>query len=289
MKTKNKFLKQLVLVCTSLLFIANSCFSQDGDTTKPKVDNRPVKEPFESAYILNSQTIVVPNAKTLEFMMQHRFGKLNSKDFDLLGLYAPSNIRIGLAYTLTDRIMLGFGTTKNNKLQDVNCKYAILKQTRSGSIPINITYFVDLAIDARGDIYPKFTNRLSYFHTLIFARKFSKSFSLQIAPSYSHFNMVDSLIKWDNICISTSGRIKITDAIGGIFEFNQNLTKQEKSVLNVKPGLSIGIEAMTSAHSFQLFIGSLNGISEAHDVLNTNDFLKKDLLIGFNITRLWNL
>jgi len=292
MKTKNKFFSRLSTIFAITLFIGNTAFAQVDDSTatisKPKKDTRPVKDPFESGYILNNQTIIVPTANTLEMAIQHRFGKLNSKDFDLGGLYAPSNIRIGLSYSITDDILIGAGTTKNNKLQDLNWKYVILRQTRSGNIPINITYFGDATIDVRKEVFPKFTNRLSYFHQLIFARKFNKSVSLQIAPSYSHFNMVDSLLKWDDFAISASGRVKVTNALAVIFEYNYLLTKQPEAIISVKPGVSLGIEAVTSGHAFQIFIGSLDGLNNQYDILNKNDFLKKEVLIGFNITRLWS-
>ena len=77
--------------------------------------------------------------------------------------------------------------------------------------------------------------------------------------------------------------------MGIVFEYDQQLIKQDTAVIKVKPGLSIGLEAVTSSHVFQIFIGSADAILNQHNVLyNKNDFLKKEILIGFNITRLWN-
>jgi len=293
MKTRHS-IKVLILLVLCI-FSSYQSFSQESDSTteavsKPKKDNRPVKDMFESGCILNTQTAEIPTANTLEFMIQHRFGKLNSEEFDLLGLYAPSNIRIGLSYSLTNNLMVGFGTTKNNKLQDVNWKYSIIKQTRSGSMPISVSYFGNVSVDARSDLYPKFTNRLSYYHELIFARKINKRISVQLSPSYSYFNTVDSLIERSGFGVAFSGRVKVREALSVVFEYDQHFTKQIKTVLPVKPNLSFGIETATSAHVFQIFVGTADAISNQHnEMYNTNDFMKKDLLIGFNITRLWNL
>jgi hypothetical protein len=293
MLNKNHKTGRFALICAAVLLTGNLLFSQSVDTTaavaKPVKDNKPVKDPFSSGYILNNQTTLVPDANTLEFVIQHRFGLLDVPGFSLLGLYAPSNIRIGMSYCISDHIELGIGTTKNDELQDFNWKWAILKQTRSGSIPVSITYFGNVTADARPDIFPEFSNRLSYYHEIIISRKFSNAFSLEFAPSYSHFNMMDSLLKWDNFALSMSGRLKVRKALGVIFEYNYLFTKQPEAVTDVKPGLTLGIEAATSGHIFQIFIGSMNNLSEQYDVLNTNDFFKKDILIGFNITRLWNL
>lgn len=286
---------KVLIVLMLTIFGSTYSFSQESDSTevaieKPSKKNKPVKDMFESGVILNTQTAEIPTAHTLEFMIQHRFGKLNSEDFDLLGLYAPSNIRIGLGFSLTNNIMVGIGTTKNNKLQDLNWKYSIIKQTRSGSIPLSVCYFGNASADLRKDMYPKFTNRLSYYHELIFARKFSDRISAQISPSYSYFNTVDSLIKRSGFGVSISGRVKVREALSVIFEYDNHFTKQDETVLAVKPNLSLGIEASTSSHVFQIFVGTADAISNQHnEMYNLNDFTKKDLLIGFNITRLWNL
>ncbi|MGZ5303576.1 MAG: DUF5777 family beta-barrel protein, partial [Bacteroidia bacterium] len=176
---KKLFLLQVLAVLGGALFITPA-FSQETDTTavtdEPSgKDNRSERPPFEGNYLINSQTVAMPMAKTAEFLIQHRFGKLNSGQFDMFGLYAPSNIRIGLAYTFTDWLQVGIGSTKFNKLQDLNWKVGLLKQTRSSSIPVSVTYFGDVGIDVRSDIFPKFTNRLSYFHQLMVARRFNSA------------------------------------------------------------------------------------------------------------------
>ncbi len=291
MKTNQSI--KVLLTLLVILFCSTNTFSQEQDSTidaKPKKDNRPVKDLFESGCILNNQTVMVPTKHTLEFMIQHRFGKLNSEEFDLLGLYAPSNIRIGLGFSLTDKFIIGIGTTKNNKIQDVNWKYAIIKQTRSGSIPVSASYYGNASVDLRDDLYPKFTNRLSYYHELILARKISKKISVQVIPNFSYFNMVDSLMTRSGFGVSVNGRVKIKDAMSVIFEYDHNFTKQDVNAIAVKPNLSIGLEASTSSHVFQVFVGTAEAISNQHnEMYNTNDYTKKDLLIGFNITRLWNL
>jgi hypothetical protein len=291
---KPQIIGKIALTIALLLTYSNKSIAQEDTTAtvvvqSPKKDKRPVKDVFESGYLINNQTVKVPTAKTLEMVIQHRFGLLNSKEFDLGGLYAPSNIRIGFNYTLNSRLQLGFGTTKNNKLQDLNWKFAILKQSRSGSIPVCITYFGNAALDARKDVYPKVADKLSYYHELIIGRKFSKRLSVQISPSISHFNMVDSLVKHDNIGLSCGARFKISDAAAITFEYNYNFTKQDDRVLAVKPNIGIGLEAATSAHVFQVFITTGQSIIGQHNmVYNTNDFGKMAFCIGFNMTRLWN-
>lgn len=283
---KNQNLLRAMFILIALLMFVPATFAQEGETAEK--DKRPVKNTFESGYLINSITNVVPTARTLEFVIQHRFGNLGSETFDLFGLYAPSNIRIGLNYTITDRIMVGAGTTKFNKLQDLQWKAAILRQTRTGSMPISLTYFGNAVVDVRSDVFPTFTNRLSYFHQLIVSRKFTDWLSLQVAPSYFHFNIVDTTQIHSNLALSFNGRVKISDVSSIIFEFDQLLTKQNTET-QPKPNLGIGFETATSSHAFQVFVGTSNAIIHQHMLFNNqNDFTKGEMLLGFNITRLWN-
>ena len=296
---KTNILKKVAIALVAMQLCASVMNAQEADSSaagqKPPKDKRPVKDMFDGTYIINSQTAVLPSAHSFEFVIQHRFGLLTAEGFDLAGLYAPSNIRIGFNYSLTKNLMLGIGTTKNNMLQDLNWKYAILRQTRSSSIPVSLTYFGNATIDVRKDAFPETVDRLTYFHQLIVARKFSKNFSLQAAVSLSHFNMVDTLVKHDNICVSVAGRYKITKALAITLEYDHNLTSQDaqlngKDVITVMPNLSFGIEAVTSAHVFQIFFTTGQSIINQYNVLyNKNDFTQKQFCIGFNMTRLWNL
>ena len=123
--------------------------------------------------------------------MQHRFGTINGGDNDMAGFWAPSNIRIGLTYAIHERLTIGYGTTKSDRLQDFNWKVALLRQTRSNSMPISVTYYGNFTIDARKkDKFSMIQDRYSYFNQVIIAKRFSPNFSLQIAPSVSHYNLV---------------------------------------------------------------------------------------------------
>ena len=237
--------------------------------------------------------MILPTVHSLEFVIQHRFGKLNSNTFDLIGLYAPSNIRLGLNYTLTDYLQIGIGSTKTNKIQDINWKWRILQQTRSGNIPVALTYYGNVEISVRekesfGQDYA-FLQRLSYFHQLIIGHRFGHRLSLQLLTEYSHFNQIDTIaykgLKHDNLAVSLDGRFKVRPQLNIIFSGDKQLTTPEE----IKPNVSLGIEIVTSSHAFQIFVGTYNKISPQDNLtFNTNDFTSKDILLGFNITRLWN-
>ena len=118
------FLSILLLIFPALFEVA-----QDQEASK----DLPVDAPFETAILIDNQTVATPYKGGLEFNIHHRFGIVKNGITDIFGIYAPSNIRLGFNYGLTDKLMLGIGLTKDPKnLIDIQWKYAILQQTQSG-------------------------------------------------------------------------------------------------------------------------------------------------------------
>ncbi|MFC2118890.1 DUF5777 family beta-barrel protein [Bacteroidota bacterium] len=281
LKSKISF---LLIAC---IFVTMSSFAQDATTDSGK---KPVRDPWASTLLIDNQTSLMQYSGSLELIIHHRFGEI--KDFsDLLGIYAPSNIKMGLNYGVNDWLMVGLGTEKNNKFQELQWKAKILSQNRSGSIPVDIVYYGNIGLDARdeevfGANY-KFTNRLSYFNQLIISRKFTPAFSFQVAPSYMHFNAVDSVMHNDYFGLSAGGRYKIYNEISLLVEYDQGFpigTMANDEELP-KPNFAFGVEFGTSTHCFQVVAASYdNIINQKNYAYNKNDFFDGKIFLGFNIT-----
>jgi len=250
---------------------------------------------FESIWLIDNQTVLVPLRKTFEFDIQHRFGTIKNGYDDLWGLYAPSNIRIGFGYVPIKNLMVGFGFTKDRLLWDVNAKYALLRE-KSGS-PASVSYYVNMAVDTRkADNFRNTTDRYSFFHQIMVARKISRDFSVQASVSLSHFNNVEAYLNAggdiekkmenDHIAFSLSGRYKISDAFAFIANYDQPVTKHLTN--NPDPNISFGVELATPLHAFQVFAGNYKWlVPQYNNVFNQNDYNNVgNFLIGFNITRL---
>ena len=265
-----------------------------------KVEVKPVRSPFESGILINAQTGVIPDARTLEMIIEHNFGTVKNGLTDLYGLYAPSNIRLGLNYSIGNNIMIGVGAIKYNKMTDFRLKWSILKQAREGGSPLAITYYSNFGIDGRNkEVFvsagqpSRGTDRFSFFNQIIIGRKFCDAFSFQVAPSISHINKVESTQEHDKIAISFSGRVKFSPQGSFIFNYDAPLHIkgiQEHTVLDLKakPNLAFGVEFATGTHAFQIFMGTANTLSPQYNMMtNINDWQDGALFIGFNITRLW--
>ena len=286
MKYQTNMKKSLIILSLSLLIF----------TTTIAQDSEPVWDIFSSTSLIENQTVVTPFKGIMEMNTQHRFSLIENHK-NLFGIYGAANTRIAISRGITDRLMIGVGTAKFYKLQDLHWKYAILQQTTDNSKPVSLSYFGNMVIDGRPDnsFGPidnyKFIHRLSYFTQLIVARKFNDKLSLQVAPSAIYFNAVprfpdDIGYKNFNLGLNVGGRYKVGFNHALTFEYDQLLTKQDGLSDDTKPrpNLALGWEITTATHAFQLFVSNFTNLNNQYNFLyNKNDFTKGKYVFGFNI------
>ena len=287
-----------VLLAMILVIVCPIAISQT-DTAVTK-DTRPVKNTFESVWLINNQTLMVPVQGTFEWDFQHRFASWEDGYEDLFGLFGNANIRLGFEYVPVDRLMVGFGFTEYNLLWDFSAKYALFQQAREGGWPVGVTYYVNAAVDTRKmekTGFEESTDRWSYFHQLMIGRKFSDDFSLQVCGNYSWFNTKEPTYDEEGTLLGRDGnglfsatllaRYKFSNTMGLIFEYDYPVTDQE--FFDPEPNLSFGLELVTSSHAFQVFVGNFQYlVPQYNHSYNPNSFGDNEPLLGFNITRLWN-
>jgi Membrane bound beta barrel domain (DUF5777) len=286
-------MKKIFIIFILSLFLS-PLFAQEEAQAQEK--SAPVRFTFSTETLIDNQTVATPYKGGLEMQIQHRFSLI--KDIhDLYGIYGSANTRIGLNYGITDRLMIGAGTTKDYKLQDISWKYLFLRQTEDNSTPVSLSYYGNLVIDARNEdaFGPssdfKQMHRLSYFTQLIIARKFSEKISAQIAPSLLYMNTVKRLsdaigYKNLNFGLHAGGRANLFGNHSLMLEYDQLLTKQDtgEGLAQPKPNLAFGWEISTATHSFQVFATNYNLIIPQYNLLYNTKTAGGDYMFGFNIT-----
>ena len=316
------FIKAFLIGC--LLMVAKTGYTQTDsskattqDTTAVQAEQprpatkKPVRNTFENMWILDNQTVIVPIHKTFQLDFMHRFGTWNNGYQDFFGLFGGINMRLGFNYVPIDKLLVGVSYTEYNLTWEGYAKYALVKQTQDGSIPVSATYYGDISIDTKedpnGTLYPNFSDRLMYFHQLIIARKISDKFSVQIAPSVTHVNSVQGYLTGDtasdgskivgksmhhdHYAIAFSGKMKLSNTLNLLVNYDQPLTKHITN--NPAPNISAGLEVNTSSHVFQVIVGNYRFITPSrNNYYNNNDPTGyhgiSSFLIGFNLIRLWN-
>lgn len=304
MKKTNQFIKHpgaglLMAMLALTVSIATAQTPSEDSVFTIAIHSRPLQRvgnTFESIWVIDNQTTHVPLRKTFEFDIHHRFGTVLNGYEDFLGLYAPSNIRIGFGYTPINNLMVSAGFTKFNLLWDFTAKYAILKENGKKPFPIGLTYLINMAVDTRpSENFVNSTDRYSYFNQLMISKKLSRDFSAQASINLSHMNAVEGYIneegevdgkmKNDHLSFSVLGRYKISDAFAFIGNYDQPITQHPTN--NPRPNISLGVELATPLHAFQVFMGNYQWIVPQYsNFYNQNNYKEGAFLIGFNITRL---
>lgn len=309
MKKQNKyflFTMRSIAFCLLLMMGINVVAQKAvvADSTAPAVAGKKksfVKNTFEGNYLIDNQSVMVPVKGTFEFDIQHRFATWENGFTDLFGMFGGATMRLGFSYVPIKNLQIGFGASNEKMLLNANVKYALLRQTKDGSMPVSITYLGDVMADPRKKdnttLFVTTSDRFSFFNQIIIARKISEKLSVQVSPSLTHFNNLEGYIdaagkvqpkmKSDHFAIAFSGRYKITPKTAIIVNYDQPLTQHPMD--NPHPNISFGLEMATSGHQFQVFAGNYGAIlPQTNNMFNQNDFTKNQFLIGFNITRLWN-
>jgi hypothetical protein len=287
-----------LFLALSVLY-ANLVFAQDSTAAaQPEIKVvRLAKRTFESVYLMDNQTVIVPKKGALEMAIQHRFGTVKNGVKDMFGLFAPSNIRLGVNYVPINKLNVGAGLTKERMQVDLNAKYAILLQTENNRIPVSVSFFGNMVIDARNKSnFRYYAHRFSYFSQLMVARKITEHFSAQVSSSFSWFNNIEGYVdskgniqkkmKNGHLAVSFLGRYKFSEKSAFVANYDQPLTQHPSN--NPHPNISFGLESTTDSHAFQIFVGNYYGIvPQSNNMFNQNDYTKGQFVIGFNITRLW--
>jgi hypothetical protein len=295
-----------ILVCSPFHLLAqeDSTATESVAPQKPK----PVKNTFQSVWLIDNQTVMVPIKGTFEMDINHRFGVWNKGYEDFWGLFAPSNIRLGAFYSPVKNLYVGLGVTKTTAatvpyaetpstiggpMWDASLKYSIITQT-PGKYPVSVTYYGNVGYNTKKDtaheIYINSSDRMTFFNQVLVARKISNKLSVQVGASVSHQNLVNSYftkndstslkaepeMEHNHFAIDISARYKLTNVTSLMMSYNQPITKHTKN--NPNPSFSFGVEFNTSAHSFQMFFTNYYYlVPQINNLYNTNDPLNHNL------------
>jgi hypothetical protein len=282
-----------------LLFICGTTFAQDQDSSLMKMMDDAVNESqqgqlvtgtFKATQIVNLPTVESPGKNSLQFMIMHRFGKLNGGAYEFFGLDNAS-IRFALDYGITDRFSIGVGRSSEDKTLDGSLKYKLLQQKQTG-MPISLSLYgliTNYTQRYSDKDYLDARYRTAYTTQVLFARKFSPALSLEVVPSWIHYNLVPTPDdKNDQFAVSVGGRIKFTKRMSFNAEYNYLLRNQTVST-KLYDAISAGIDIETGGHVFQLVFTNASGMVGPYYLgKTTGSWGKGDIYFGFNITRNFN-
>lgn len=277
-----------------LLGFSFSCTAQSGDAAlldslvQELPQHREVNGAFKSSRVINGHSIEMIAAGALDFRILHRFGPVNTGIRNLFGLDEAS-MRIGFDYGLSNRVTLGIGRSTLRKELDGFIKWRIVKQGRPA---MSLVWITGLTMEGTAWTHPdrknRFAAKLAYYHQLLVGRKFSNSFSMQLAPTLVHRNLVDSVnTENDSWALGIGARLKLSKRVALVVDFHPVLAGRQPQTYDP---LSVGIDIETGGHVFQLHFSNAVGMNEKEFITGTRSrFGGGDLRFGFNLSRIFQL
>lgn len=250
---------------------------------------------FKGTQLINAQTNETPGKGVLQYVIAHRFGSFG--DDYLYNFFGLDNaqIRMQLDYGLTDRLNLGLGRSSVFKVTDGFIKYRALQQkTGDKAFPISLT--LNSSFNFRAARYTDgidhlITDRFSYHHSAIIARKWNKKVSTIISPTLVHWNLVPGPTD-PNTSLHTiiGGRYKLNNRIALTGEFTLMKSQDLSDGTRITAPGGIGIDIETGGHVFQFHLSNTRAMSTPY-WLSRNSFspLEGGIFLGFNISRVFTI
>lgn len=250
------------------------------------VTDQPVEGTFWAPVAVGIATVQNVDGGNMMSSVVHTFGLTSGGLDTFFGMDDGANTKLNIDYGITDRFSVGIGRMTFNKIVDLRTKVNLLRQTESGSMPLDIAVKGSVGINTLSGINYKFLDRMSYFASLMIARKLNR-FSLQVSPMYAHFN---------NPIFGNAGKFYGMGVLAQ-YEINERLSLNTEYLPvfgDRNPGtedaLAIALNIDTGGHIFQLFFTSSQWHNEQFIMANNRDrFWEGDFRFGFNIHRVFGL
>ncbi len=262
---------------------------------------------FNATKIINMQSTEIVSPGTLQFMISHHFSNIWNKDGGKQNLAQFFGLNSGVAHTYLSFdyspvkcVNLGVAMAGSAKYEGWAKFRIIRQQTGKKNIPVTVGWYSMMNVNTGEDPDNEFTgNKFSFMNQLLISRKFSDKFSLQLMPTWIHFNVVPYGINNSNEVFSMgiAGKYKATSKLNITLEYARqlnmykNLITKNGAILNYNPDLlSLGVEISTGTHLFQFYIGSTTDASAIDQLARNNSSIKDgNIAFGFTINRSMNV
>ena len=307
-----------------LILLFRSAAAQDDLAklfTDSTADRQPVAATFKSDRIVNAQSNETVHRHDLTVNISHLFDDLAGSHGGVktfFGLDNSTDIKIGIDYGFTDRLMAGISRSKGaaevrngnvyfnslTQLWEGKLKYRLLRQTEDNHIPFALTLFANAMLSTRSALedpssdihFQDFSDRWGFMGQIILARKFSRNISFAILPTYVRRNSVAFMDENDLFALGAGGRVKLTSRTAILFDYffpfrskkSKDYFKQQG--VDFYPALSVGWEVETGGHVFHLSFSNATALLENQAIpYTTRSWLKGEFRLGFNIERTFTL
>ena len=241
---------------------------------------------FKTLKIGNLQSTKVVEKGDLFLIVSHRFGPLSEGFKTFFGL-DNANTKIELLYSFWEGIQLSISRESFDRTLAVTSKISIA--TQEESFPVNLTGFLGFYRNTLVNTltFPelKDADRNSFSMQLLASRRFSKSFSFEIAPTYIRENLQnlhDTIeANHNQFALGFGGRCKLSKRVSLNGEYVYNFNRHKNS--RFYNPYAFGVDIETGGHVFQLLLTNAQSTNEPGFISKAEG----SLVFGFNIVRVF--
>lgn len=290
MKIKNLFTLAFVFFGLTLATAQDDLLNQ---LDSVKSDKKEIEiAAFKGLQICNMQSTKLPVKGEFYFLVSHRFGDLTEGINNFFGL-DNALTKIGGIYGVANWLSVGASRHTYRKTYELAAKYKLANQEVDG-FPITIVGYNTMDIDSelkKDETLPglKSNNRFAYTTQLLVSRKFSDSFSFQLAPIFVHKNLYDGILDQENTLLLAAGaRYKLSKRLSLNLEYAGRINLPEEFKSPYSNPLTIGLDIETGGHVFQMVFSNCQPMNDVAIFTNAaGDWNGGSVYFGFNMYRVF--
>jgi hypothetical protein len=302
-------MKKILLLPVFLFAFLVNTMAQDSAVaeTKAAPKQKFTRAVFNATKIINMQSTEIVSPGAIQFMISHHFSNIWNKGGGKQNIAQFFGLNSGVAHTYMSfdysplKFMnVGVAMAGSSKYEGW-VKFRILRQqTGAKNIPVTIGWYSMMNVNTAEDPDNEFSgNKFSFMNQLLISRKFTDKISVQLMPTWIHFNVVPYGINNSNEVFSMgiAGKYKVSSKLNVTMEYARqlnmykNLITKNGAILNYNPDLlSLGVEISTGTHLFQFYVGSTTDASAIDQLARNNSSIKDgNIAFGFTINRSMNV
>ena len=280
--------KHLLIFCASLLVISSLSAQDDllDELNENATDSSYEMPAFKAMKIGNLQSTKMADQGDFYLIVSHRFGPLKDGFDTFLGLDEAST-KIQLLYSFWEGVQFSISRESYNRTFAAAAKIRLARQSKS--FPVNLVAYTTVNRNTLIDetIFPelKSSDQQSYATQLLISRRFSDSFSFQLAPTYVRENLQNLNVvpeeKYNQFALGFGGRFKLSKRMSFNAEYVYNMSRAEASPFD--NSYAFGLDIETGGHVFQLLFTNSQSTNEPGFINSAEG----DIVFGFNVVRVF--
>lgn len=285
------------LISIVLLFFLTQClYAQDilkALESESVERSLPIIATFKGTHISIGHSVETRKKGALEISWMNRFWNRRIPQGQTTQTFAADklNSRVGFDYSLSDRFTLGSGYVSGYRSVDAYGKYRIFYQENGkNAFPLSITALQKVVFRGKssiGDMEVSDSDKFATISQLLLARKISKNFSVQIAPSfiYRGEERARENVASGRFALGFGGRYKVGNHVSIVSEYYYVPNPVE--FIDTFGAFSLGANWEISDLLLQFKLTNARNLAEDKTIIKTeNNFNFRDgnLHFGFHAT-----